>query len=148
MARDAVELHEDHPDGLRPLGRIAVFWNRAEHDPDLKAAFEAVYARVSPGLDTYSILLGNVGDSRFTETADSFRRNPAFEDPLIRTYRWSQRYTRDEWLDVLPTHSDHRGLPPDILRRLLDEIGSVIDERGGSFELTYETIVVSARRGA
>ena len=146
--------HWVHPDRgadkaaavLRPRGRLAVFWNRLQHRPHVKAAFEAVYARVSPGLDTYSILLGNVADSRFTDTADSFRRNPGFEDPLIRTYRWEHRYTRDEWLDNLPTHSDHRTLAPDVLRRVLTGIGAVIDELGGAFDVTYETVVVTARR--
>jgi SAM-dependent methyltransferase len=131
---------------LRPHGRLAVFWNRAQHRPEVKAAFEAVYTRVSPGLDTHSILLGNVADSRFTETADSFRRCTAFEDPLIRTYRWEHRYTRDAWLDNLPTYSDHRTLPPDVLQRLLDGIGAAIDEMGGAFDVTYETVVVTARR--
>lgn len=148
--------HWVHPDRgadkaaavLRPHGRLAVFWNRASHQPHVKAAFEAVYARVAPGLDTHSILLGNVADSRFTDTADSFRRNGAFEDPSIRTFRWEQRYTRDEWLDALPTYSDHRTLPPDVLARLLDDIGAVIDEMGGAFDVTYETVVVTARRRA
>ena len=31
-------------------------------------------------------------------------------------YDWSQRYTTAEWLDHLPTHSDHRLLEPELVR--------------------------------
>ncbi|HEX7096284.1 MAG TPA: class I SAM-dependent methyltransferase [Acidimicrobiales bacterium] len=131
---------------LRSNGRLAVFWNRALLPPEVKAAFADVYARVTPGLDRHSILLGNVGDERFSATARSFRRDPALGNARLHTYRWQHRYTRDEWLDLVPTHSDHRTLPPPVLSRLLDELGAAIDAMGGSFGLTYETIVVSARR--
>jgi SAM-dependent methyltransferase len=130
---------------LRPNGRLAAFWNRSVLPADVKSAFEAVYRRLEP--DTCeSILIGNVGDARFTTTADSFRRNASFEDPQIVTYTWVHPFTREQWLDLLPTHSDHRTLPPERLDALTRAIGAAITEVGGTFDVTYETVVVTARR--
>ena len=130
---------------LRPHGRVAVFWNRSVLPPDIKAAFEAVYQRLEPD-QRESILIGNVGDARFSATADAFRRNGSFGDPQIRTYTWSRPFTREQWLDLLPTHSDHRTLPPERLDALTGAIGAAIAEVGGTFDVTYETVVVTARR--
>jgi SAM-dependent methyltransferase len=130
---------------LRPNGRLAAFWNRSVLPSDVKSAFEAVYRRLEPD-KCESILIGNVGDSRFTTTADSFRRNGSFEDPQIVTYTWVHPFTREQWLDLLPTHSDHRTLPPERLDALTGAIGAAIAEVGGTFDVTYETVVVTARR--
>jgi len=134
---------------LRPHAPIAVFWNRAVLPDPIEAAFEDVYRRLEP--DKWeSILIGNVGDSRFSAAADSFRRNGSFGDPQIRTYTSARAFTREQWLDLLPTHSDHRTLPPDRLDALSAAVGDAIADAvgrdGGTFDVTYETIVVSARR--
>lgn len=90
---------------LRPGGRLAVFWNVFEAPPDLQAAFAAVYRRVIPdlpwdpsttsALDLYSTLLD--------KAADGMRQAGAFGDPERWRFDWEQSYTRDQWLDVLPT---------------------------------------------
>jgi SAM-dependent methyltransferase len=130
---------------LRPHGRAAAFWNRSVLPDGVKGEFEAVYQRLAP--DKWeSILIGNIGDSRFSATADSFRRTGSFGHPQIRTYTWSTSFTREQWLDLLPTHSDHRTLPPARLAALSDAIGDTITRLGGRFDVTFETVVVSARR--
>jgi hypothetical protein len=55
-------------------------------------------------------------------------------------------YTRDEWLDQLPTHSDHRTLREDELSRLLDHVGAVIDANGGALSIGHTTDVLLAVR--
>ncbi len=70
----------------------------------------------------------------------------AFGPVEVRRYHWELRYTRRAWLDQLPTHSDHRLLPDAERARLMDAIGAVIDDFGGSFTMRYETRVITATR--
>jgi len=61
-----------------------------------------------------------------------------------RSFRWERTYTRDEWLDQLPTHSDHRTLRHDALSTLLDHVGAVIDANGGALTIRHTTELLLA----
>ena len=77
-----------------------------------------------------------------------FRGNPDFTDVDTRVYLWSQRYTTDEYVALLGTHSDHILLPASAREQLFKGVGAAIDAAGGSFELTYQTLLCLARRTA
>jgi SAM-dependent methyltransferase len=131
---------------LRPGGRIGLFWNQGLIPSPLKEALQAAYARVAPGLDEYSIVLGNIDDGRFVVTAKGLQRSGEFDEPETRMYLWSRSYTTAQWLDQLPTHSDHRTLPADRLATVLEAVSETVDAAGGQFEMTYRTWLVTARR--
>ncbi len=61
-------------------------------------------------------------------------------------FAWTRRYDTNGWLDFLQTHSDHQTLPPARRRRLLDAVAQALEELGGSFEMPYAAMLVSARR--
>jgi SAM-dependent methyltransferase len=133
---------------LRPGGRLAVFWNVFQPSPDVAEAFSAVYRRVLPDLpfnpwampatDGHSVLC--------TKAADGIREVGAFGDPEQWRFDWERPYTRNEWLDQLPTHGGHTQLPPAQLQDLLAGVGAAIDATGGSFRMSYATVVVTAAR--
>jgi SAM-dependent methyltransferase len=128
---------------VRPGGRIAVFWNLGRHEDAIRPAIDAVYERfASSGVDN---VLGNIrdGDHQFIEPLVA---TGAFGPVEVRTYSWEQRYTREEWLDQLPTHSDHRLLPDDQRALLMDAVGAAIDDFGSSFTMRYDTEVITATR--
>lgn len=127
---------------LVPGGRIAVFWNRGRHRPEIRAAFDAVYADLAPDLERYSIVLGNSVDNRFDVAAASLSR-AGFRYVSVTPYPWTMAYSTDEWLEHLKTHSDHRGLGPEVLDALLARIGAVIEGFGGEFSMDYDTWLVS-----
>jgi SAM-dependent methyltransferase len=131
---------------LRPSGRIALFWNQGLQQPAVRAALDAVYEGVAPGLDEHSILLHPFGTERFDYAAASLGASSLFSEAKVVTYRRDQVYSRDEWLDYLPTHSDHRTLPPERLDELLRRVGEVIDGFGGRITVRYETWLVTAQR--
>ena len=56
-------------DVLRPGGRIGLFWNQGRHPDELRGEIEAVYERLAPRLDEGSILIRNLDEGRFRETA-------------------------------------------------------------------------------
>ena len=133
---------------LRPGGRLAVFWYVFQPPADLGEAFSAVYRRVlpgspfsrgtMPGLDAYSAL--------FTKVADGIRQAGAFGDPEQWRFGWDRPYTRDEWLDLVPTSGGHSQFPPAKLQELLAGIGAAIDAVGGSFTMHYTAVAVTAMR--
>jgi SAM-dependent methyltransferase len=133
---------------LRPGGLLAVFWNVFEPPANLRDRFSEVYRRVLPdspagrsgvsGLDVCAAL--------FTKAADGMASVAGFGSPAEWRYDWAHHYARDEWLDQLPTFGGHNQLPPDKLQSLLTGIGDSIDGVGGSFRMSYRTVVVTARR--
>jgi SAM-dependent methyltransferase len=135
---------------LRPGGRLAAFWHVFESPPELNEAFVAVYQRVLPdspvnlqamrkqGLDGYQAL--------FTKAAEGIRKVGGFSHPEQWRFDWERSYTRDQWLDQLPTSGALTRLPPDKLAEVLAGVGAAIDTMGGSFTTRYTTVVVTAAR--
>jgi SAM-dependent methyltransferase len=130
---------------LLPRGWLAIFWNRGRHDAQTQAALDEAYLRFAPALAKESVPLGNKpADNNGGIAAIAATR--LFAPCERRTYVWAQRYSRDEWLDQLGTHSDHIALEPPQLARLLQAVGVAIDRLGGSISLHYETQLISAQR--
>lgn len=135
-------------DVLRPGGRLAVFWNAAQPPRELNEAFMEVYRRVVPEmpasrapaspLDAYLTLGGRA--------EDGIRATGAFAEPEEWRFRWERTYTRDEWLDQVPTTGGHSLLPPEKLADVLDGLGAAIDEIGGTFPVTYDVVVITTTR--
>jgi hypothetical protein len=59
---------------------------------------------------------------------------------------WDRPYTRDEWLDVVPTFGGYSQFPPATQQELLAGVGAAIDAAGGSFTMGYTTVVATAAR--
>lgn len=135
---------------LRPGGRLAVFWNVGEPPPETTDAFAAVYRRVLPGLPGYSRAMPALEaySVMFAKAAAGIRQAGSFGDPEEWRFDWVRPYTRDEWLDQLPTHGIQTQLPPDKLDELLAGIGAAVDAVGGSFTMQYTTVVVTAALGS
>jgi SAM-dependent methyltransferase len=134
---------------LRPGGRLAVFWNAYQLPPDMVEAFSAVYRRVMPGSPMHQRAMAGGPDAYSglcTKAADGMRQAGAFGDPERWRVGWQRSYTRDEWLDQLPTSGIYAQLPQATLDELLAGIGAVIDAAGGSFPMGYTTMVVTAAR--
>lgn len=133
---------------LRPGSRLAVFWNSFRPPAGLAEAFTAVFRRVLPdsplsriglpGPDGYSALCA--------KAADGIRQSGAFGDPERWRFDWDRPYTRDEWLDQLPTFGGAGQLEPARRQGLLSGIGDAIDAAGGTFTMGYSTVVSTAVR--
>jgi SAM-dependent methyltransferase len=133
---------------LRPGGRLAVFWNSFRPPADVGEAFAMVHRRVlpdsplsrgvMPGPDAYSALA--------TKAADGMRQAGAFTDSREWRFDWARRYTRDEWLDVVPTFGGYDQIQPARQEELQAGLGAAIDAVGGSFTMGYTAVVATALR--
>jgi SAM-dependent methyltransferase len=126
-------------------GRICLFWNFGDPPREVAELLAPIYARHAPGVESYSVLLGNY-DARAESTAAGIAACGCFTPAEVSRFRWSRTHERSGWLELLQTHSDHQALPAAKRERLLAAIGEALDSLGGSFEMAYETVLVSARR--
>ena len=92
----------------------------------------------TPALDGYPAL--------FAKAADGIRQAGAFGEPEQWRFDWERPYTRDEWLDQLPTCGALTQLPPAKLDEVLAGVGAAIDAMGGSFTMRYTAVVITAAR--
>ena len=132
---------------LRPGGLLAVFWNGLELPPDTSEAFMGVYRRVLPGSPLVEALAGAPKDpyaAMAGKAADGIRAAGGFGEPELWRYTWSHRYTREAWLDQVPTTGLFTRLPADALAVLLDGLGEAVDALGGAFDASYTTVAVAA----
>jgi SAM-dependent methyltransferase len=134
---------------LRPGGRLAAFWHVFAPPPQVTDAFAAVYERVVPDspfnlrvmrqpLDTYQALCATA--------ADGIRQAGGFSDPEQWRFDWERSYTRQEWLDLVPTQGPLTRLSPDKLAEVLEAVGAAIDAIGGTFTMASTTVVTTAAR--
>lgn len=136
---------------LRPDGIWAAFWHVSAPPPSITDALAETYRRLVPDspidlkagseqkLDAYAPL--------FAKASDGLREAGAFSEPEQWRHEWEREYTRDEWLDQLPTIGALTGLPAEDLREVLTAVGTAIDDLGGRFTLPYATVAVTAVRG-
>ena len=135
---------------LRPGGRLALYWYVFQAPDELREAFSAVYRRVLPDspfsggtmptLEAYSAI--------FVKAEEGIRRNGGFAATERWRYDWQRTYTRDEWLDVVPTSGGHGKMPPEKMAELLAGLGDAVDAAGGSFPMEFATVAVTTTRTA
>ncbi|MFI6365966.1 class I SAM-dependent methyltransferase [Nocardia sp. NPDC050630] len=134
---------------LRPGGRLAIFGHVYEPPAEVAEPFAAAYRRVAPD----SPLSGQPArrplelyEAGYGKFADRIRETQQFGDPEQWRFDWQQSYTRDQWLELLPTTGGLTRLRPDQLVEILDATGSAIDSLGGSFTMDYTTLAATAVR--
>jgi SAM-dependent methyltransferase len=134
---------------LRPGGRLAVFWHVFQLPSEVAKAFGEVYQRVVPdapfdfrsmrsAMDVYQVM--------FAKAADGIREVGGFGEPEQWRFDWEQSYTRDAWLDQMPTQGSLTQVAPDKVAEVLAGTGAAIDAMGGSFTMSYATVAVTAAR--
>jgi SAM-dependent methyltransferase len=131
---------------LRPGARIGLFWNQARPDASVRPALDAAYSRHAPELGRASVLMGQRDESLYESIAESLRRERAFDGVSILLFGHDVTYSRQEWIDLAATHSDHHTLPPDQLAALLAELCTEVDRAGGRVLVHYETTLVTGLR--
>jgi SAM-dependent methyltransferase len=133
-------------EALRPGGVIALFWNFGDWPAHVREALMPIYARLEPGLENYSAPAVDPRDARERATLEGIASQEELGEVQTRRFPWSRRYDTSAWVDEVETHSDHQRLPRERRDRLLEAVGEAIDALGGSFEMPYETLLISAVR--
>ena len=134
---------------LRPGGRLAIFGHAYEPPAEVAEPFAAALRRVAPDspfsdqparrpLDLYR--------AAYARIADGIGATDRFETPEQWRFDWELVYTRDQWLDLLPTTGGLTRLAPAALADVLGEVGRAVDALGGRFTMRYTTLATTAVR--
>ncbi|MEV4838499.1 class I SAM-dependent methyltransferase [Nonomuraea sp. NPDC049486] len=132
---------------LRPGGLLAVFAHAYDPPPFVAEAFATVFQKVAPDspLSAGSPRPAqDIYQAMFATFADGIRKTAGFGEPEQWRFDWEQYYSRDDWLDLLPTTGALTRLPPDKLAEVLEGVGAAIDAIGGSFTMAYTTMAITA----
>ena len=82
----------------------------------------------------------------FDEIGGWIIRTNSFTEIEQWQFAWEKTYSRDEWLDQLPTFGSFARFSPGEQATALEEVGTTIDGMGGSFTMPYTTVAVIATR--
>jgi SAM-dependent methyltransferase len=134
-------------DVLRERGRLGAFWNFGDPPPEVRELLAPIYERLAPELVNYSVVLDAAQRAeRIDITVAGIAGSGRFGPIEVRQFPWVRTYSAREWTDFLETHSDHQALDPARREQLLDEVADAIEALGGTFEMPYETALVTAAR--
>ncbi|WP_256725619.1 hypothetical protein [Streptomyces sp. IMTB 2501] len=133
---------------LRPGGRLVLFRNAFRPAREVAEAFTAVYARVLPDSPIYRQAMAGPASyaGLVAEASDGLAQSGAFGEPEQWHFGWDRHYTREEWLDQVPTFGGHGRLPSAELDALLAGLGDAIDVMGGSFTMPCTALVLTSVR--
>ena len=133
---------------LRPDGRLAIFGHVYEPPAEVAEPFAAAYRRAVPDspfnsqgrrpLDLYQ--------AAYAKIADAIRQTGHFHEPEQWRFDWEQPYTRDQWLELLPTTGGLTQLPAGKTAEILGAVRVAIDTLGGRFTMHYTTLATTAVR--
>jgi len=140
---------------LRPHGLLAIYWHVFDPPSEVANAFDNVLQRVAPdaplqnrpsdgsqpGNPAIEFQQGNL-----KRAVEGVRTSGGFCEPEQWRFEWQRHYTRDEWLDHLPTTGTLTQLAPDQLATVLEAVGTTIDSIGGGFTMEYITLAAAATR--
>ena len=128
-------------------GSLAVFSHVYEPPVEVAEPFAAAFRRAvpdSPFATMPPIRLRDAYQKGFQGVAEQIRQTGRFLEPEHWQSDWERVYTRDEWLDLLPTTGGLTRLPPGALQQILQAVGTAIDLLGGRFTMPYTTLAVTA----
>ena len=134
---------------LRPRGVFSAFWNVEQPPAELAAAFAEVYRTETP--DSMHIRRWTTQDPDPSaplreKTVVGLADAGGFDEPHHHPVTWQHTYSRDQWLDQLPTQGGHADLAADTMAAIQAGIGAAIDRAGGSVVIHGATTAVTARR--
>jgi SAM-dependent methyltransferase len=140
---------------LRPHGLLATYWHVFDPPSEVANAFDDVLQRVAPDAPLQNrpsdgSQPGNLGiefqQGNLKRAVEGVRTSGGFCEPEQWRFEWQRHYTRDEWLDHLPTTGTLTQLAPDQLATVLEAVGTTIDSIGGGFTMEYITLAAAATR--
>lgn len=131
---------------LRPQGYVALFWNlHPEPYTGFFSCVQEVYHRVVPQWGVTDQRPST--KERLEAIKTQIRRSGYFQEPILKQYTWSTRFTTEQYIRLLNTYSDHRSLEESIRKELLRQIAELIErEYSGYVSRPYLTALFLAKK--
>ncbi len=125
-------------------GTLAIFGNVILGvPPEIQTEFGRVYSKHAPELEGASPTTWYLPNGPLGKLIEDSK---LFEEARIRSYPWTRRYSRSDYLGLLETHSDHALLAESSRNNLFAELSEIIASLGGEVDVSYQSTLFVARR--
>jgi SAM-dependent methyltransferase len=130
-------------EALKEGGALALCWNgHLGGDQEFLQRVEALYGDIAPSLAPSAREAPEVLEQR---TLADFQATGRFGEVVVRRYPWTTAYTAAQYVDLLRTYSPIRALPEGTRRELLTGIRALVEERGGTMDSHYSSVLYVGR---
>ncbi|WP_326568259.1 methyltransferase domain-containing protein [Amycolatopsis rhabdoformis] len=131
---------------LKPGGVLALFWHLFVPPPDIARAFGEAFTKAVP--ESPIKIQGQKAPTpvAYKPLADKTFTGDKWHQAEQHIYEWHHDYTRDEYLDLLPTQGGLTRVSTEQRDQVLTAVGAAIDAQGGSFTCDYTTVLFTARK--
>jgi len=127
---------------LEPGATMALFWNTDRKREPLASVIDAIYRDQAPEImATIEALKAHHRDRPYVAPIEA---SGLFTSVRTKYFDSERVDTRDQWLGLIGTHSDHVTLDPQRRERLLASVGAAIDHAGGTIPVDVSTYLVLA----
>lgn len=125
---------------LKPAGNVALIWNLAvESEVAIAQQLDQIYR-------TYADWQLKPMVERLREKEQALVASQYFDQPVVKQYAWSLRYTTQQYLDLVGTQSDYLIQSEDVQRELLGAIAAAIEGNGGAIIRPYISVLLLAKK--
>ncbi|MEH7462864.1 methyltransferase domain-containing protein [Bacillus thuringiensis] len=129
---------------LRENGTMAFFWTyHIQPSADVFREIGDCYEKYAPHLHPNKLpTLEDLIEERKKLTM----QHDLFQDLVVKTYKWTDTYTSDDYIALLHTQSAHRLLSQEVKEKLFHSIQNVIEKHGGKIEKLQFVALYLARK--
>jgi ubiquinone/menaquinone biosynthesis C-methylase UbiE len=125
-------------------GGIALFWNK--HPTPYSGFFEDVQVLYDDVIPRGEKQVQSTEDW-IKEQKQAIQDSRYFTQVEVREYPWSIRFSRDQYISLLNTYSDHINLPRNKKKQLYTGIAEIIDsDYNGFVDRPYLSILFTAKK--
>jgi SAM-dependent methyltransferase len=126
---------------LKPSGKLAI----VSGDDAFPEGFDPFFTEMHGFYRSIGEAYGKWPPPKPADVPDEsaeFKRSRLFENVLVRRYLWEVRYTAEEYIDFLKTHSSHAVMDPVKREKVFSEIRRLVASRpSGSILKHYSAIL-------
>ncbi|MDS0527747.1 hypothetical protein NNC19_18820 [Clostridium sp. SHJSY1] len=116
---------------LKNQGTLALFWNRPSLKDDLlNKKIQSIYQKYMPS-NTVKVENDLERYKKVSETIKSY----GFKDVQVKLYKQTRNFNASDYISLLNTYSDHRGMILSIKEVFFKEIESAVLKNGGSITI-------------
>ena len=134
---------------LKPGGSLAIIWHLDRSgESEFNKSSQPIYNRFNHLMTLKDNLKEKQSPNNWSKVFELLRTNPNFESFKLHQFTWEQLYSKNEYLKLLQTYSNHSLLQGQDKIEFYNAISNVIDNFGGSISRTRETITLLANKSS
>jgi protein-L-isoaspartate O-methyltransferase len=126
---------------LHGAGTLALVWTLDESETAFQKESTPLYGKFIPPQPNRP-----TPDEGFELYKRALTESSVFGEVAVREVNWSQTYSKEDYLELQNTYSNHRAVDEVTRAEFHQELSKLIDEYGGRVVRLYKTVLLCAER--